>query len=90
MISLKDALQYIKKRDYRDGNGNFSAAFMLCNRHKQTGGEILVLENACACPIPPTCNGHAMVGIKDMETGKPYAVHNYLLFQLNGQEIYWV
>lgn len=90
MISLKDALTEIDKRDYRDGNGNFAITFMLLHRHKKTGGEILMLANACKCALPPNCKGHEMRGIKDMETGKPYPVHNRLMFQYNNQEIYWV
>lgn len=89
-IDLKVALQDIDKKDYRDGNGNFAIAFMTCDRTKKTGGEIIILTNACKCGLPPTCKGHEMRGIKDMETGKPYAVHNRLIFTYNEQEIYWV
>lgn len=90
MLELKKALNEIRYKDYRDGKGNFSACFMLLNRNQKTGGELLALSNACGCGLPPTCKGIDMVGIMDMETGKRYPVHNRLLFQLNGQEIYWV
>lgn len=89
-INLSEGLRLIRERDYRDGKGSFSATFMLCHRHKQTGGELIELTNACCCGLPPNCNGHEMVGIKDMETGKPYPVHNRLLFVIEGKEVYWV
>jgi len=90
VIELKELLRYIDKHDYRDGNGNFKIAFMTCDRTKLTGGELVVLDNACGCGLPPNCKGYEMRGIKDMETGKPYAVHNRLIFQLNDMEAYWV
>jgi hypothetical protein len=31
-----------------------------------------------------------MVGIKDMDSGKRYPVHNRLLFSLNKMEVYWI
>jgi hypothetical protein len=89
-IDIKSALQLIDSKDYRDGKGNFSVIFMTCHRKKKTGGELIRLDNACKCGLPPNCKGHEMRGIKDMETGKPYAVHNRLIFTLNQQEIYWV
>lgn len=90
IISLKEALQFIDKHDYRDGNGSFKIAFMLTNRTELTGGDIIILENACRMGLPPNCKDHEMRGIKDMDTGKPYAVHNRLMFSLNDQEIYWI
>jgi hypothetical protein len=90
MISLKDALEFIRKHDYRDGRGEFSIVFMTCNRDKRDGGELIKLTRACMMGLPPNCKGHEMVGIKCMETGKKYAVHNRLIFQLNEQEIFWV
>jgi len=91
MIALKNALTLIRKHDFRDGYGSFSIDFMKCNRDKGTGGELISLDKACSCGLPPTCkNVHEMCGIKDMETGKKYAVHNRLMFTVNGQPIYWV
>lgn len=90
MILLKDALNLIDSKDYRDGNGNFAIAFVTCDRTKKTGGEIIELINACAAGLPPNCKGHEMRGIKDMDSGKPYAVHNRLIFTVNKQEVYWV
>jgi hypothetical protein len=90
MLSLNDALQIIKLHDYRDGNGSFKAVFMTCHREDKKGGELIELKNACGMGLPPKCAGHEMIGIRDMETGKPYAVHNRLLFTVNEQEIYWV
>lgn len=89
MIWLKDALSAIRKKDYRDGNGTFKIGFLKCNRYEATGGELVILENACSMGLPPNCKPYAMVGIRCMDTGKPYAVHNYLIFQFNDQEIYW-
>ena len=89
MIRLKDAISAIGKMDYRDGNGTFSISFLTCDRTKKTGGEIITLEKACGMGLPPNCKLYAMRGIKCMETGKPYAVHNYLIFSFNGQQIYW-
>jgi hypothetical protein len=90
MIALADALKIIRQHDYRDGNGSFGVVFLTCNRTDRTGGELIELTEACGCGLPPTCKDHDMIGIKDMQTGKPYAVHNKLLFQINKQEIYWV
>ena len=90
MISQPDAVKHIRRHDYRDGNGAFKAQFMLCDRTKKEGGEILTIENACGCGIPPTCKAYYMVGIKDMDNGKKYAVHVPLLFTLDGKEVFWV
>lgn len=88
-ISLRDALREIDLKDYRDGRGDFSVVFMKCHRDDRTGGDLVFLDKACSCGLPPTCKGHEMRGIKDMETGRPYAVHNRLLFVFNGKEIFW-
>lgn len=90
MIEHKAALDLIKTIGYRDNKGSFKVAFLKCNRHKKTGGQWVILDNACSCGLPPNCNGHEMVGIRDMQSGKEYAVHNRLIFELNEQEIYWV
>jgi hypothetical protein len=90
VISYKDALRLINKHDYRDGHGTFKVVFLTCHRDKEEGGELIVLEKACAMGLPPNCKGHEMCGIKCMETGKKYAVHNRLLFSINDEEIYWV
>jgi len=90
MIALKDTLRAIKLHDYRDGRGTFSVIFLTCNRAKKTGGELIELTEACAMGLPPNCKDSDMIGIKDMSTGKPYAVHNKLIFQFNKQEVYWV
>lgn len=90
MIELKQALREIDTKDYRDGNGSFCILFMTLDVNRNTGGEMIELTNACKCGLPPNCKGHDMRGIKDMETGKPYAVHNRLIFQYNKQNIYWV
>ena len=89
MISKRDALRHIDQRDYRDGNGTFPIQFMTCHRALKEGGEIITLEHACKCGLPPTCKGHDMRGIKDMDTGKPYPVHINLMFTVDRKEIYW-
>jgi hypothetical protein len=89
LINLRDGLTFIRKRDYRDGNGTFHIVFLTCNRDKQEGGELIELDEACHMGLPPTCKGHEMCGIKDMQTGKQYAVHNRLMFQLNHVDFYW-
>lgn len=90
MISLRDALQHIDARDYRDSNGTFSIQFMTCHRAKREGGQIITIEKAAKCGLPPNCKGHAMRGIKDSDTGKKTAVHNNLIFTLNGMEVFWI
>jgi len=90
MIELKLALREIDKKDFRDGNGNFSIVFLTANRDKRTGGELIHLQNANRCGLPPTCKGHEMRGIKDNVTEKKYAVHNRLIFQLNNEDIFWI
>lgn len=89
MINLKDALADMKTKDYRDGGGNFSICFITCHREKKTGGDIISLNNAQQCGLPPNCKGHEMRGVRDMDTGKPYAVHNRLIVMYNGLEIFW-
>lgn len=90
LIELKMAIREIDKKDFRDGNGSFSIVFLTCNRDKKTGGEFIELIDACSCGLPPNCKGHEMRGIKDMHTGKKYAIHNRLIYQFNNMEIYWV
>ena len=90
MLDLKSGIKFIKSRDYRDGNGTFQVAFLKCNRTKKIGGEYVSLENACHCGLPPNCQDHEMIGIMDMDTGKKFAVHIRLLFDLNKQPIYWI
>lgn len=91
MISLKNALREIAKKDYRDGNGVFSILFLTCNRTKKTGGELVEIKNACQCGLPSNYgNLNEMRGIMDMDTGKKTAVHNRLIFQINNEEVYWV
>lgn len=90
MLELKDALRQLDRMDYRDGNGTFSIVFMTCNRDKITGGEMIELNEANRCGLPPTCKGHEMRGVRCAETGKKYAVHNRLMFRFNREEIFWV
>jgi hypothetical protein len=90
VIDLKTALREIDKKDYRDGNGTFSIVFMTCDRNRKTGGEIRVIRNACKCGLPKDCKSYAMRGIMDMDTGKKTAIHNYLIFQYNKHEVYWI
>jgi hypothetical protein len=90
VISLKDAVDLIEQHDYRDGKGPFKIVFLTCHREKKEGGELIVLDKACGMGLPPNCKGHEMRGVKCMDTGKKYAVHNRLIFQINGQEVYWV
>lgn len=84
------AIREIDKKDFRDGNGTFAVLFLTCNRDKKIGGEFIELTDACSCGLPPNCKGHEMRGIKDMLTGKKYAVHNRLIYQLNYKDAYWV
>jgi len=90
MLELKDALRQLDRMDFRDGNGTFSLVFMTCHRDKETGGELIELPKANRCGLPPNCKDLEMRGIRDAETGKKYAVHNRLMFRMNGKEIYWV
>jgi len=90
MLDLNEALKDMKTKDYRDGGGTFSIAFITCNRDKRTGGDIISIKNAHSCGLPPKCKGHEMRGVKDMDTGKPYAVHNRLIIEYNGHEIFWI
>lgn len=89
-ISQREAVDTIRAHDYRDGRGTVKVQFMTCHRAKKKGGEIITIENACGCGLPPYCKPYYMVGIKDMDTGKPYAVHVPLIFTVNQKEIYWV
>ena len=90
MIELKIALRQIDKMDFRDGQGKFSIVFMTCDRTKKKGGELIRLDNANSCGLPPNCKKHEMRGILCNDTGKKYAVHNRLIFQFNNEEIYWI
>lgn len=90
MIELKHALRHIDRMDYRDNQGEFSILFLTCHRDKRSGGEWVRLDKACSMGLPPTCKGLEMRGIRDMETGKKYAVHNRLIFQFNEENIYWI
>ena len=90
MIDLKHALIEMKQKDFRDNNGNFSVLFLTCNRDKKMGGNWIKIPNACRCGLPPHCKEHEMIGVKDMDTGKKYAIHNRLIFEFNNQPIYWV
>lgn len=90
LIELKLALREIDRKDFRDGHGDFSILFLTCNRDKKIGGEFIRLEKACSCGLPPNCKGHEMRGVKDMITGKKYAVHNRLIYEFDNKVIYWV
>jgi len=91
MIALNNALKLLAAHDYRDGNGTIPIVIMKCNREKKKGGQLIQIDKACSCGLPPTCkNANEMRGVMDMETGKKYAVHNRLIFQINGKEVYWV
>ncbi len=76
--------------DYRDGTCSFSIVFLTADRNRITGGEMIVLENANKCGLPPGCKDHEMRGILDNDSGKKYAVHNRLIFQFNKEDTYWV
>jgi len=90
MQELKLALREIRHKDFRDNNGHFQVMFLTCNRTEQTGGELIDLPEASGCGIPPNCKDHEMIGIRCNQTGKRYAVHNRLIFQLNNQDIFWI
>ena len=89
MISLPDVLKQIEEKDHLNVKAIFSLTFLKANRDEKTGGQWVKLEKASSCGLPPNCRGHEMRGIKCLETGKPYAVHNRLIFQYNNQNIYW-
>ncbi|MBC7416642.1 MAG: hypothetical protein H7325_00620, partial [Pedobacter sp.] len=82
-------IREIDKKDYRDGNGCFSILFMTLDTNRNTGGELIELRNAAKCALPPNCKAHEMRGIKDLDTGKPYPVHNRLIFKFDNKPIYW-
>lgn len=90
MIEFKEALREIDKKDFRDNNGTFQLTFMTCDTHRNTGGEIISIAKACKCGLPPNCKNQEMRGIKNMDTAKPYAVHNALIFKINQQNIFWI
>lgn len=90
MIELKMALREIDRMDYRDGQGQFSILFLTCHRDKKSGGEWVHLDRACSMGLPPNSKGKEMRGIRDMDTGKKYAVHNRLMFKFNNEDIFWV
>lgn len=88
-LDLAAVLADIKTKDYRDNNGTFEIRFVTAHRIKRNGGEFIHLEKACRAGLPPNCDGHEMIGLRDMETGKPYAVHNRLILDYNKQEVFW-
>ncbi len=90
MIELKDAIREIDRKGQKDGNGNFAVVFMTLDSSRDLGGDLIKLKNAVGCGLPPNCKGHEMRGIKDLDTGKDYPVHNRLIFEFNNQKIYWV
>ena len=89
MIEIKLAIREIDSKGQKDGNGTFAVQFMTLDANRGTGGELISIENACGCGLPPSCKGHEMRGIMDLDTHKPYAVHNRLMFQINHLPIYW-
>lgn len=90
MIELKEAIREIDRKGKKDGNGSFAIQFMTLDNKRDSGGELIKLKNAVGCGLPPNCKGHEMRGIMDLETHKPYAVHNRLIFQFNNLPIYWI
>jgi hypothetical protein len=90
MVEYKEALREIDQKDFRDNKGSFAIQFMTCDINRNTGGEIITIENACKCGLPPNCKSQEMRGIKDMDTGKQTAVHNALIFQINHKPIFWI
>lgn len=80
----------MNKKDYRDNNGTFAIRFLTCNRAKEKGGELIYLEAAYQCGLPPNCKGLEMRGVKCALTGKPYAVHNRLIFEYDDEDVFWI
>lgn len=89
MISLPEVLRKIEEKNHLNVKVVFSLTFLKANRDEKTGGQFVMLEKASSCGLPPNCRSYEMRGVKCLETGKRYAVHNRLMFQYNQQEIYW-
>lgn len=87
-IHISDALKEIDRCPFEFGADTFEIRFLKCNRSKKTGGQWVHLKKAQKTGLPYSCKDHDMKGIKDLESGRIIGVHNQLIFELNGMEIY--
>ncbi|HEY0056278.1 MAG TPA: hypothetical protein VGB63_13055 [Pedobacter sp.] len=89
MLSLKEGIEILNQAVFGESPKTVSIEFGTCNRDKKSGGEIFKLARAQKHGLRNHPGYKYMVGIYDHETGRHIAVHERLIFKINGQEIYW-
>ncbi|MBC8053746.1 MAG: hypothetical protein H7Y13_11845 [Sphingobacteriaceae bacterium] len=89
MLSLKQGLEILNEAVFGESPKTFSIEFGTCNRDKKSGGDILNIAKAQKHGLKAQSGYKYMLGIYDHETGRRIAVHERLIFKINGQEIYW-
>lgn len=82
-------IKLLDECDHDRSDKTFSLVFVDCNRAKQTGGRLMVIEVGKKCGLPYHCADYEMRGIKNMESGKISAFHLRLTLQINGLNVYW-
>lgn len=81
IIPLTDALHLMNDRD-----AVFSIAFVTFNKSKNTGGEIIKIDNARRVGAKFNLTENNMISVRSIDNSNhPYPVHIRLITEFNGQ-----
>lgn len=89
MITLDAALEITRRAVFGESQETFSIEYLDCDRDKKTGGNLIQIARAQKHGLKNLAGYKYMIGIYDHETGRRKAVHERLIFKINGQEVYW-
>jgi len=83
MIKELDACTYMESKK------TFNMVYMKLDEKRQTGGELVRVENAQKCGLPYHCADHEMRGVVNISSRRKTAFHLRLVFEFNGLIVYW-
>lgn len=83
-ISLNDALKITE-----DSSRPFDIKFVSLDQNRKTGGEAITLIDCRRTGASHGMKENDTISVaQNQRPGHPYAIHNFLILEVNGQEIY--
>lgn len=74
---------------YLDSKNTFKMVYMKCDRNRETGGQLVLIEVGQKCGLPYHCADNEMRGVVDLKSGKKTGFHLRLVFEFNDLIVYW-
>lgn len=88
-ISYSEMVKELDNYEHGKTSQSFSIVYDKADTTRGKAGERVFVERAQKCGLPFSCKDNEMRGIVDVSTGKKTGVHLRLIFQFNGQTVYW-